>query len=802
MQPRSVSTVVPISSHHGWNTAAQFLYLAGCVTGIALVAWLGWHTFSLAWERAYIGFGFDAESGRITRVATFSAPDAPLPVHMGDRLTHIEGVPLWEAYPLYPGKAVGEQVEYTVQRAGATQRLSVPLRAPSRTIVATRLAQWGIGAAFWVLGVLVYLRRTHQVLGRVFLLLSLAVASIVFLLPLVSWHIPWALRGFYVTLALVGVLFCHLHLLFPRPVRHPAPLTALRLHYGIAGLFIGLTMAVEPVRLAEIARQRGWAGDVMANGLRAYCLISLTLGIAYLVAAYRTGGTARRRVRLIVGATLVAIVPLLVSFLVALLSPWTIPSFLPLLALVLLPIAYTLAMQQDRLASAEGWLYYLAQYTILALLLGVVYLALLALLGYVGGDALLQAPLVSAAVGVAVAFLLTPLQMVVRSTMYRLLYGTHDTACLLTTALRHLATSNDLATVATVLQQDIAVPLGIDASGVWVRDQQQGWQPLRSTLPPHPPLPTALLAQLERGVAPSLATSFLDDPHPWQWVVPLQVADEVVGVWLLGTRANRNTLGPADQEMVQVVAQKAALVVQVQRLVLEVQAQMACIEADRAALQHAYGQLVTAREEQRAHIARELHDTLLQDLHGFGLLLKRLQSSPCTLEAVREELERMRGQVRVIVQDTRRLCHDLYPVTLEKYPLSYGLHALLSEMGRKSSGTAFLLDMTFVAPLALEEKVTVYRIIQEALNNVCKHAAAERATVTLHQTDGIHLTIRDNGVGFDPTQVAGQYMGLSGMRHRVLALGGTIAIDSAPGKGTTIQVVVPRLHTEEEVSDA
>jgi len=198
---------------------------------------------------------------------------------------------------------------------------------------------------------------------------------------------------------------------------------------------------------------------------------------------------------------------------------------------------------------------------------------------------------------------------------------------------------------------------------------------------------------------------------------------------------------------------------------------------------------IAAAERERQHWARELHD---QTLQGLGALRMRLdlalqrRGAETLEEAARESLAQVASEIDAL----RRMISDLRPALLDEFGLAAAIDALADRIG-----DGYEIDVSTeidVPPVGLPEEVelTVFRVVQEALTNVAKHAAARHAGVAVKAVGGaLRIVVRDDGIGFDPA-AAHEGFGLSGMTERVTLLGGHLEIDSAAGQ-TTVEVVLP-----------
>lgn len=216
------------------------------------------------------------------------------------------------------------------------------------------------------------------------------------------------------------------------------------------------------------------------------------------------------------------------------------------------------------------------------------------------------------------------------------------------------------------------------------------------------------------------------------------------------------------------------------------------LEASRAQLQLAITQREAAREEERKRIAREVHDELGQILTGLKLHVSHLDRI-CALEA-----NPLCGYVREIAELTdqamgvaRNIAVVLRPVEAEMGIVP----ALELQANRFSTVTDIRCECSFPDDaLMLNERCTtaLYRIVQELLTNVARHANADEVKIAMRR-EGDHYVaqVRDNGTGFDPGAIKQDSFGLAGIRERVSTLGGTIDIDSHPGRGTEVTVRIP-----------
>jgi signal transduction histidine kinase len=201
--------------------------------------------------------------------------------------------------------------------------------------------------------------------------------------------------------------------------------------------------------------------------------------------------------------------------------------------------------------------------------------------------------------------------------------------------------------------------------------------------------------------------------------------------------------------------------------------------------------VVEAQELERKRLARELHDETGQALTSILLGLKPLEQSATTEEG-RAAVASVRELVVSTLQDVRRLAVELRPAALDDFGLGTAVDRLASTF-REQTG----LQVDFESRLGDERlppevETALYRIVQEALANVVKHAGASRVSILLvHKNTSVTALVEDDGLGFDPGATPDDVLGLVGMRERVGLVGGRLRIESAAGAGTTIAAEVP-----------
>jgi signal transduction histidine kinase len=287
-------------------------------------------------------------------------------------------------------------------------------------------------------------------------------------------------------------------------------------------------------------------------------------------------------------------------------------------------------------------------------------------------------------------------------------------------------------------------------------------------------IPDETFAAREMGARTAIVTPMLFRNRPVGFLV---VMDRIEG-----TRA----FGPDDERLLQAFAASAATAVAT--------AQMASDEALRRS--------VAASEGERGRWARELHDETLQQFAGLRVLLSGARRSN-DLAGIKDALREAVDMVTEGIANLRALITDLRPAALDELGLQAALKTLVERVQEQSALQIDLqIDLAFErgdspARHVIEVEAAGYRLAQEALTNVIKHADAGHVEVRVTDADDdcLEIVLRDNGNGFDTDQPSAGF-GLLGMRERIALVHGTLDIDSAPGAGTTVRARIPSRRRE------
>jgi two-component system, NarL family, sensor histidine kinase UhpB len=225
---------------------------------------------------------------------------------------------------------------------------------------------------------------------------------------------------------------------------------------------------------------------------------------------------------------------------------------------------------------------------------------------------------------------------------------------------------------------------------------------------------------------------------------------------------------------------------EVERIELAFLRMMRRLEAER---RRAGSAALQAQEQERARVARDLHDEVNQSLTGLLLRLEAVrEEAPPELEA---ELERTKALANQAMTELLSLARQLRPTALDDLGLAAAIAGQVEQLSRGEIEAALSAEGDF-SDLDDDAQLVVYRVAQEALSNATRHSGAGRVDVRLRRSEegGVALDVADDGRGFAFAESEGG-LGIAGMRERALLVGGELTIESRPGRGTTVRLTVP-----------
>jgi two-component system, NarL family, sensor kinase len=694
-------------------------------------------------------------------------------LQQGDVVVAVEGssIESWTQALLEPGLArpqwhVGQTITYTVVRNG--HRLNVPVTLEPYPLGAILTHEWStvlFALVFLFVATFVFLLRPDDRAARVQLLIGASIMGAT------TWSLGLQVSdlvngiGFWlyiVTTAGVYTLFwvglLHFVLVFPEP--HPV---VAKYPWTIPFIYIA-PFAFSLAYLARLWPQASSIFDWMDNWSFVESVLPavyLVLTIIIVIWSYRAIHTtaSRQKIRWLLFASLVSGGGLI--FL------WYLPTFIlgqPLInstALGLLVLPYPLilpiAILRYRLFDIDIIINRTLVYGLLTTIVVGLYVLVVSILGTLlhTYGSFLNSLLATG----LIAVLFQPLRARLQRMINRLMYGERDDpyAVLSRLGSRLEATFAPEAVLPTIVET-IAQALK---------------------------LPYAAIT-LKQDDAFSITASYgLSQGKPY--ILPLVYQTENVGQLLLAPRAQGEVFTAADRRLLEDIAHQTGIAVHSVRLTAD--------------LQRSRERLVTAREEERRRLRRDLHDGLGSTLAALHLQAGAIRTMMRNdLPAADAELVELQTEIRSSIADIRRLVYELRPPTLDELGLVGAIqqYAMQCSKHDENDGVSAQADAGLrvnveeadqlpALPAAVE--VAAYRIAQEALTNVVRHAHACNCIVRLSLLDGLRLEITDDGVGLPAEQHTG--VGLLSMRERATEVGGSCEIEPTPGHGTRVLVRLP-----------
>ena len=246
-----------------------------------------------------------------------------------------------------------------------------------------------------------------------------------------------------------------------------------------------------------------------------------------------------------------------------------------------------------------------------------------------------------------------------------------------------------------------------------------------------------------------------------------------------------------------------------QQLFDQLAQQVKALDRANLALQDAQRRLLTEREQERKHLARELHDQMIQDLLGVNYQLEEIEAEEAIKPELIGQLNLIRHHIRAFVNDLRRICENLRPPVIDSLGLGIALESYSEDWSERTGIRVNLELNSNLGRLPEATELSIFRIVQEGLNNISKHAQADSVWVRLKHTSPrmLQVSIADNGQGiienFDLSILAAQgHFGLLGISERVALLGGRLKIHNQTAGGLLLEVEIPHPRVEMVINSA
>jgi signal transduction histidine kinase len=268
------------------------------------------------------------------------------------------------------------------------------------------------------------------------------------------------------------------------------------------------------------------------------------------------------------------------------------------------------------------------------------------------------------------------------------------------------------------------------------------------------------------------------------WGVPLKAEGETIGVMVIGFPKPYEWL-PTERELMRAIGDRTALAIERARMT-------DALREREQRIAELSGHLLRVQEEERKRISRELHDETGQALMVIRLYLGMMETS-ITTKTVRGKIRETVEVVDRTIEGIRRIIGKLSPLVLQELGLVAAIRKEAKDFARNTGVKARVLIAEDVGRLASGTEQAIYRVVQEALHNVAKHAQAKNVTVQIERADElVQVIVEDDGVGIQAHSGSrDQSFGLTGIKERIAMLGGISRVISAKGKGTRIEISVP-----------
>jgi signal transduction histidine kinase len=763
-----------------------------------------------AWIRPYDGL----ECSLITyEVEEADGPAAKAGLCIGDVILELDGIPIQEVHPLYENKQAGDRVLFTLLREGEPQTLELTLERPPTRILALRLQPVIVALGLWLFSTILFALKPASNEVRLFFFFSQLGIMVLAAGEVSTFLVDWASRLFNLSFCFLSPLTIHLHLVFPRFKAFPCRRIILGLLYGL-----GLALSLPFVLLDPLLATSPWH-PLLYSFIRLYFAFSILVAVVSLVHTYITAPLERRRIRLVALGTAFAFFPLILFSILPdiLLDTPILPYELSFPFLILIPLSYAYAISKYKLVQIDLILNRGVVYFVIGVIWAGLYLASVMALDYLLPSTVISRPLLGALITLIMAALFAPLKERIQALVDRAFYGGwYDYRSVIGQLSRSLSQMLDASQLVRLLVEQVSATMRLKGAALLLSNEEgdlvvRGSVGFDDQITATPVKNNGALArtlremtgpaelpQLHRALAGSelsdeeRALLGCDEVQLW---LPLVFKGNLRGLILLGAKSTEDFFDAEDRRILGTLAQQAGLAAENVLLVEELRRKLDEITAVKTELEEAHQRLTMGREEERKRLAREIHDIPVQKLIETIYAVKRCQrgaeGSPL------EELQKLQEEMLHLLKELRRICQELRPPTLDVFGLASAIRSHTEDFTTQVPLIVKLDLMDDKKQLPDEVAINLFRVYQEALANVEKHAGAERVEVKLTLSpDEVMLAIKDDGCGFVVPRRLGQFVqqdcfGLMGMKERMEMVGGTLQVTSQSGQGTEIRAQVP-----------
>jgi signal transduction histidine kinase len=749
------------------------------------------------------GFEFVSQA-RIGSVMPGSPAEGRLRV--GDQVLTVDGQPFRQGVPyLQPHRMT---LELTVLRDGETLPVEMALVSPSLVERLPALSHFVVALAFWGAAIVVLGVKPKDTASQLFVLVCLLTA-----LGAVAWLIAdlgpvWANRLMSTIVLVLGPMFVHFHSVFPEESRFGGRKALLAALYGVSTVLFLISVRsylFSLLRLPGPTEPLAWLTPVIEIHF-ALCA-AIAIALLWRTSRRTASETCRRQISLVGLGTVLAVLPLIVFIAVPqiLSAPYPIPTWMALLALVLIPVGYLYAIFRRDLMKVDWAVNRSVVIYLLAMVLAGAFIGISA-----AANRWLPAAFVSRLPDLLLAVPLLLVMMPVRQGLQkgvdRAFYGGwYDYGMLVSHISQELNSARDLDAVIAVLMNDLKISMRLRAVALLLNGRQdafsvRGQRGFEHTteLAAGSRLGELLLKTAAPVVHSVVRDRFSSDPDVAEAVglwsaagaemwVPLVQGEQLEGLLIVGGKLADDFYYPEDEKILRTVAEQAAGAIARVHLVDELQGRVDEVGA-------LAGQVIEIEDQYQQRLSDDLHDMVLQDLLVAAKFLEGEKGEQPT-----GKMERSRRLILKSVRQLRSVMAELKPPDWGRVGFRQALQDHTATIAEERELNIVFQPLGDGKEIVVPKEigVAVFRILQESLNNATRHADAEQIVVTLDLQPGqLRLEVSDDGVGFDPpahfgTYVADRHLGLVAMRERARGIGGKLRVESQPGRGTRVVLEVP-----------
>lgn len=772
------------------------------LVSFATLFFLSW-TIVLAVQRPSIGITWTYSNGVVYSVDP-AHPSADL-LRLGDRIIRGDGLTPSALYPL-KGKRPGDTVHLILEREGTQLSIDAHVTPSSVRAIASRVITLSVALVFWAAGVLVLSFSHTGKQAVLFFVVAHFAALALGAGTISSFGPPWLKYVFHSGVLWLGLSAFLFHRTFPTRLISRSNMWAIYITSIFTTILSLGYIANDALLNIEGLPAIIWRLTLVVVGTEAILII---VGLAR---SYRksTSTLERQQAGIIFLSGLLSLLPFLFLTLIPL---WIVHH--PLLglnlsfsSLMILPVGYAYAIFRYRLSGIERTVNRGTSYVFVLLAMVGIFSVWYSISVKFFTTWIAHSPLWMLLSVILFTVLTNRLLKSCQKFVNKVLYGGwYDYRLVLGTVSGSLSRSEmDEKTVCSTLCQSIGSSMQLMVAHLILRDgsiySYRDRQPIRS----HSLEKTQgvrLFSQLSEIAADgqnfiplnSTVLSIPIDQSPSaiediQYAVPLRGDSmKIVAVLLPGRKRDGEGLDTHDLEILKDVTHQAQVTLENNRLLGESRAY-----SDKIGRLHR--QVLSAREEERKTVARDLHDLIIQSLIGMNYRLAETQEKLGAQNNL--ELEIAQGDLRQIITELRQICSNLRPSSLDVSGITAAIQSKVAEIEQVVSfNIRVLIEGNEEQDIPEEVKICAYRLVQEGLLNVQKHAQADHAEVWVRVTsESISITITDNGQGFVVPEsldslAQNQHFGLVGMKELIDSVSGTLEIISRPGDGCVLAVQIP-----------